>query len=253
VRVVAVHEDVLVGTSAIWQTNCCLIHAGDEAFLVDSPLLPEELEALPGVAEHVGWPVSGLLATHADWDHLLGRLAFPGAALGCAETSAARLAAEPGAAARSLRAFDDQQYLDRPAPLSLGQVQALPVPGTLELGEHEIELHPADGHTKDGMALLAPWAGVLACGDYLSEVEIPTFFEAGGSLSAYRATLERLRPLVERAEHVVPGHGPVLGRERALEILDEDLRYLDDLFPPAGRSGETQMRNHERNLEALES
>ncbi|MFM9126433.1 MAG: MBL fold metallo-hydrolase, partial [Solirubrobacterales bacterium] len=163
-RVVAVHEDVLVGTSAIWQTNCLLIHAGEESFLVDSPLLPEELEALPGVAEHVGWPVSGLLATHGDWDHLLGRLAFPGAARGCAETTAARLTAEPGAAARSLRAFDDQHYLERPAPLSLGQVQALPVPGTLELGEHEIELHPADGHTKDGMALLAPWAGVLACG-----------------------------------------------------------------------------------------
>lgn len=251
-KVVAVHEDVLVGTSAIWQTNCLLVHGGEETFLVDSPLLPEELEALSGVSEHVGWPVSGLLATHGDWDHLLGRLAFPGAALGCAETTAARLTGEPGAAARSLRAFDEQQYVARDAPLSLGQVQALPVPGTLEIGENEIELHPADGHTKDGMALLAGWAGVLAPGDYLSEVEIPTFFEAGGTLSAYRATLERLAPLVERAERVVPGHGPVLGRDRALEILEEDLRYLDDLVPPAGRSGETQLRNHERNLASLE-
>ena len=251
-KVVAVHEDVLVGTSAIWQTNCLLVHGGEETFLVDSPLLPEELEALSGVSEHVGWPVSGLLATHGDWDHLLGRLAFPGAALGCAETTAARLTGEPGAAARSLRAFDEQQYVSREAPLSLGQVQALPVPGTLDIGENEIELHPADGHTKDGMALLAGWAGVLVPGDYLSEVEIPTFFEAGGTLSAYRATLERLAPLVERAESVVPGHGPVLGRDRALEILEEDLRYLDDLVPPAGRSGETQLRNHERNLASLE-
>lgn len=252
-KVVAVHEDVLVGTSAIWQTNCLLVHSGEESFLVDSPLLPEELEALAGVAEHVGWQVSGLLATHGDWDHLLGRLAFPGAALGCAETTAARLTGEPGAGARSLRAFDDQQYVERPAPLSLGQVQALPVPGSLEIGANEIELHPADGHTKDGMALLAGWAGVLACGDYLSAVEIPTFFEAGGSPSAYRATLERLAPLVERSERVVPGHGPVLERNRALEILEEDLRYLEELVPPAGRSGETQMRNHERNLEALEA
>ena len=251
-KVVAVHEDVLVGTSAIWQTNCLLIHGGEETFLVDSPLLPEELEALPGVAEHVGWPVSGLIATHGDWDHVLGRLAFPGAALGCAETTAARLTGEPGAAARSLRAFDDQQYLARPAPLSLGQVQALPVPGKLEIGENEIELHPSDGHTKDGMALFAEWAGVLAPGDYLSEVEIPTFFEAGGTLSAYRATLQRLAPLVERAERVVPGHGAILGRDRALEILEEDLRYLEDLVPPPGRSGETQMRNHERNLASLE-
>jgi glyoxylase-like metal-dependent hydrolase (beta-lactamase superfamily II) len=253
VKVAAIHEDVLVGTSAIWQTTCCLVHSGEESFLVDSPLLPEELEALAGVAGHVGWEVSGLLATHGDWDHLLGRLAFPGASLGCAETTAARLTGEPGAAARSLRAFDDQQYVDRPSPLSLGQVQALPVPGSLEIGDNEIELHPADGHTKDGMALFFGWAGVMACGDYLSAVEIPTFFEAGGSLSAYRATLERLAPLVEKAERVVPGHGPVLERDRALEILEEDLRYLDDLAPPATRSGDTQMRNHERNLEALES
>lgn len=250
-KVVAVHEDVLVGTSAIWQTTCLLVHGGEETFLVDSPLLPEELEALAGVSQHVGWEVNGLLATHGDWDHLLGRLAFPGAALGCAETTAARLTGDPGAAARALRTFDDQQYLSRPAPLSLGQVQALPVPGTLEVGENEIEIHPADGHTKDGMALLAGWAGVLAPGDYLSEVELPTFFEAGGTLSAYRATLERLAPLVERVERVVPGHGPVLGRDRALEILEEDLRYLDELVPPAGRSGETQMRNHERNLASL--
>ena len=33
------------------------------------------------------------LATHADWDHLLGRYAFPEASIGCGETTAARLAA----------------------------------------------------------------------------------------------------------------------------------------------------------------
>ena len=39
---------------------------------------------LPAVLEQAGFPVSGLLATHGDWDHVLGRLAFPGAALGVA-------------------------------------------------------------------------------------------------------------------------------------------------------------------------
>ena len=50
--------------------------------MIDSPLFPDELEVLPAVLEQAGFPVSGLLATHGDWDHLLGRLAFPGAALG---------------------------------------------------------------------------------------------------------------------------------------------------------------------------
>ena len=251
-RVVALHEDVLVGRSAYWQTSCTVVHRGDETFVVDSPPLPEELEALGGVLEHVGWSCSGLLATHADWDHLLGRLAFPRLALGCCETSAARLTAEPGAAARELRAFDEQNYVERPAPLSLGQVQALPVPGVLEIGDQELELYPADGHTADGMAIFVPWAEVLICGDYLSPVEIPMISE-GGSRSAYRATLERLRELVERSEQIVPGHGSVLDRTRALAILAEDLKYLETLELPLARRDREQQKIHAANLERIEA
>ncbi|CAB4346631.1 unannotated protein [freshwater metagenome] len=251
-RVVALQEDVLVGRSAYWQTNCTIVHRGEETFVVDSPPLPEELEALGGVLEHVGWTCSGLLATHADWDHLLGRLAFPGLALGCCETSSARLAAEPGAAARELRKFDEQNYVERPAPLSLGQVQALPVPGVLEIGDQELELYPTEGHTADGMAIFVPWAETLICGDYLSPVEIPMLSD-GGSRSAYRATLERLRELVERSEHVIPGHGAVLDRTRALAILAEDLNYLETLELPLARRDGEQQRIHAANLLKVEA
>lgn len=215
-RAVGVHEDVIVVVSQVWQTTCTVVRAGGEGFVVDSPVLPAELDALPALLEQSGFPVSGLLATHADWDHLLGRLAFPDAALGVAETTAARLRAEPGAAARELRAFDARWYLERPRPLSLGDVQALPVPGHVELGGAELELHPADGHTVDGMAVWVPWAGVLCAGDYLSPVEDPVV----ESRDAYLATLQRLRPLVERAQTIVPGHGEPLGPGRALEVLD---------------------------------
>ncbi len=157
-RVVSLHRDVLVATSRVWQTTCTIVRNGDECFVVDSPVLPDELEILPALLEQAGFEFTGLLATHADWDHLLGRLAFAQAALGVAETTAARLAAEPGAAARELRAFDEEWYLPRPAPLSLGQVQALPVPGHCALGDEELELHPAEGHTPDGMAVWIGWA-----------------------------------------------------------------------------------------------
>jgi glyoxylase-like metal-dependent hydrolase (beta-lactamase superfamily II) len=219
VRVQALHPDVVVCISGIWQTTCTVVHSGDECFVIDSPVLPEELEALPPVLDQAGWTCSGLLATHADWDHLLARLAFPGAALGCSESTARRLAAEPGAAQRELRRFDSEHYVER-GPLALGQVQALPVPGKLEVGERELELYPAEGHTADGMAIWAPWAEVLVCGDYLSPVEAPM---VGGSADEYAATLERLRPLVERAQWVVPGHGRPLDRDQALAILADHL------------------------------
>ena len=53
------------------------------------------------------------------------------------------------------------------------------MPGHVGLGEHELELHTADGHTADGMAIWAPWARVLVCGDYLSPVEIPMLSKSG--------------------------------------------------------------------------
>jgi glyoxylase-like metal-dependent hydrolase (beta-lactamase superfamily II) len=127
------------------------------------------------------------------------------------------------------------------------------VPGYCEVGERELELHPADGHTPDGMAVLVPWAGVLVCGDYLSPVEIP-MISPGGSLDAYRATLERLGPLVERASTVVPGHGAPLDRARALAILREDLDYLEalgregaDAALPLARRSPEQRRIHAEN------
>ncbi len=244
-RVIALTEDVLVCTSAFWQTTCTIVRGPDreapEAFVIDSPVLPDELEALPGVLEHVGWPCSGLLATHGDWDHLLGRMAFPGAALGCAETTAARLKGEMGDAVRELREFDDEHYVERKAPLQLGQLQALPVPGKVEIGGGELELHPTEGHVPEGMAIAIPWAGVLVVGDYVSPVEIPWISE-GGSRSAYVATLGRLLPLIEAAEHVVPGHGAVLDPVRAAAIVREDLHYLETGELPLARRSPAQKK-----------
>jgi glyoxylase-like metal-dependent hydrolase (beta-lactamase superfamily II) len=255
VRAISVHQDVLVATSEVWQTTCTAVRRGEEGFVIDSPVYPDELELLPTLLSQAGFPLSGLLATHGDWDHLLARLSFPDAALGCAETTAARLTAEPGVAQRELRAFDDEHYVERPRPLSLGQVQTLPVPGRIDIGDAEIEVLPADGHTADGMALRIPWAGVVVCGDYLSPVEIPWLSETG-SRDAYLATLERLRPWVEEAAWVVPGHGAPIDAQRALAILREDVAYLEALpdpdapLPLARRTG-AQRKIHEENLQRV--
>ena len=250
----------------MWQTNAVALRvrtesqrsghdpllAHYEAMLIDSPYFPDELEALPGVLAGAGFEPDALIATHADYDHLLGRVAFPGLALGLGEPSVMRLHREPGAAQRELRDKDAELYVERPAPLALGEVQTLPVPGSVELGSEELELHPADGHTADGMAVMARWCGVLCVGDYLSNVEIP-MVEAG--LDDYRATLARLSPLVEAAETIVPGHGSAHTRDTALRILDEDVHYLDALERgeekpalPKGRDSREQRKIHARNL-----
>ncbi len=259
-RVLAVHADLIVVVSGFWQTTCTAVRAGDEGFVIDSPVLPDELDALPGLLEQARFPISGLLCTHADWDHLLGRLAFADASLGAGESSAARLQAELGQAQRELREFDDQHYVERPRPLALAGVQPLPVPGRIALGaaDRELELYAADGHTADGTAYWIPWLQVLVVGDYLSPVEIP-MISPGGSVTAYRATLERLAPLVAEAETVIPGHGGPLTRAQADRLLLQDVDYLSALEDrgastplPQGRITSEQKRIHAENVAALE-
>jgi glyoxylase-like metal-dependent hydrolase (beta-lactamase superfamily II) len=257
VRAVAVHPDAIVVTSRIWQTNATALRAGGEVLLIDSPYFPDELEALPSLLRQAGFEPNALFATHADYDHVLGRVAFPELAMGVGDPTMERIRAEPGAVQRELRDEDARNYVARPGPLTLGNLQSLPVPGYVELGDQELELHPADGHTSDGTALLAGFAGLLVCGDYISGVEIP-WISPGGSLADYRATLARLAPLVERVDTVVPGHGPTHTREAALRILDEDADYLDALERgeerpalPKERDTSRQREIHVENLTLL--
>jgi glyoxylase-like metal-dependent hydrolase (beta-lactamase superfamily II) len=254
VRAISVHRDAIVVTSLLWQTNATALRAGDEAMLIDSPYFPDELELLPSVLKQSGFEPSALLATHGDFDHVLGRIAFPDLALGVSESTMRRIRERPGEAQRELRDFDATNYVERARPLSLGQVDALPVPGHLELGGEELELHTAEGHTPDGMAVWAQWLGVLCSGDYLCGVEIP-MIDPGGSIATYRDTLARLAPLAEQAETVVPGHGPPQSRDTALRLIDEDLAYLDALERgdgrpplPAGRDTKRQRQIHADNL-----
>ncbi|MGD1058164.1 MAG: MBL fold metallo-hydrolase [Solirubrobacteraceae bacterium] len=262
-RAISLHQDVIVVTSALLRVNCVIVRGGEsealgETFMIDSPVLPDELDALPALLEQAQFPQpSGLLATHGDWDHLLGPLAFPEVPLGCAESTAERLGASPGEAQRELRRFDEELMIERPRPLALGSLQALPVPGRCEIGDREVELHPADGHTRDGMAVWVPWASVLVAGDYLSSIEIPAL-NAGDTVEAYLATLERLRLLVRAADNVVPGHGPVMDGAGALSVLEEDSRYLQQLRErgadaelPSDRRSRQQRALHAENVAAM--
>jgi glyoxylase-like metal-dependent hydrolase (beta-lactamase superfamily II) len=254
-RVLALHEDVVVAISRVYQTTCTLVRRADEAFVIDSPVLPDELDLLQPVADQAQFGVAGLLATHHDWDHVLGRLAFPELPLGVAESTAVVLQRDLGGPQRALRDFDDEFYVTRPRPLSLGTVQELPVPGRCGLGPDELELHDVRGHTEDGMAVFVPWARVLVAGDHLSPVEIPMLGDFPGALEDYLATLAGLEPVVTGADWVVPGHGEPLDGERALAILREDRAYLEALrdrgadapLPLARRSG-AQKKIHAANV-----
>ncbi len=50
------YTDVIVLVSRVWQTTCTVVRDGGEGFVIDSPVYPDELEALAGVARSGGLP-----------------------------------------------------------------------------------------------------------------------------------------------------------------------------------------------------
>ena len=59
-RAVGLHEDVIAVTSRAYATGCVLVRNGGEAFCIDSPVFPDELEILPAIAEQAGFSVVGV-------------------------------------------------------------------------------------------------------------------------------------------------------------------------------------------------
>ncbi len=214
------------------------MRAGGATVLVDSPMYPDELAALPRP--------DLLVTTHSHFDHVLGQAAFPDLDLHAGPSTLAQLRADPGETLAGLRESDEELYVERAVEPDLSRVAPLPA-GLFETVE-------AGGHAPDGTALFAEEHALLLPGDYLCAVEIPLVSQAG-SPAAYLATLDRLAPLVRRAERIVPGHGPALDRARALELLDLDRRYLEALVadpataePTRGPRSHRQRRIHEDNV-----
>ncbi len=173
-RAVSLHRDVIVVTSALLHVNCVIVRGrpadgadssggeterGGETFVVDSPVLPDELDALPALLEQARLPGAQRAAGHAR------RLGSPARAARVprrsrwgarrAPRSGSRAAARRGAAgaARVRR----RALIERSRPLALGSLQALPVPGRCEIGEPaSSSCTPPTGHTADGMAIGIP-------------------------------------------------------------------------------------------------
>jgi glyoxylase-like metal-dependent hydrolase (beta-lactamase superfamily II) len=206
--------------SALWQTTSLLLVADDEAVVIDPCISSDEVARIADRAASLGARVTHVLVTHADWDHVCGIGAFPGAVA----TMGARTAEIVGSgeslevigkrAAEYGLTIEGELRVDR--SLAVGVAH--------QIGPFSVETVALRGHTDDGSAYRIRELDLLAVGDHLSAVEFPF----ASTTSEYRTTLASLIELLrtDPPEHVAPGHGPVLTAAEALTIAEADLAYL---------------------------
>jgi len=214
----------------LWQTTTLQLRRDGRRLLVDPGIAPWEVE------EAAADGVSDLLITHADWDHVMGIGLLPDATVHASAASASRISS--GDAEASVRAEAS------PFGIPLAGLEGLRVdrvlePGPCTIGAWLAVVHPAPGHTDDGIAVWLPEERILIVGDYLGAMEIPFIYESAWD---YRQTLAMLQDLIrtERPSHVVIGHGSPHPADRALEIAAEDTGYVEALIRHAESGGDPE-------------
>ena len=219
----------------LWQTNCLLVLAGDEAVLCDPSYTQEELESLRAEVENERASAVHVLVTHADYDHVCGLGSFPGATVVAVAGTASRV--EDGSAGDGLAAAGEEWGI----AWSLdGRIDRTVDVGEVQLGAFPVDVVDAPSHGREGAAFVLPDQGILFAGDHLSPITIPLL---AGSLQAAVAANEALLDALDRHElrWIVPGHGRVLSPAEAREIGQADLEYLQSLQRSAREAVERRL------------
>ena len=232
---VEVAPGVVVMTSSKYDTTSTIVRRGSSVLLIDPAWTTAELDGIVvWLADHDCTVTAGF-ATHAHHDHMLWHPEFGDAPRWASEKSA-EMAVEWR---DELVAMLDPYPPEWPNPLD--GIRA--VAGSTLLspfgtdGDEAVELVVHDGHAPGHTAVLLADRGVLLAGDMLSDIELPLPF-GPDDLPVYLDALDRLAPVVRRAQVLVPGHGRPTNNP--LARLDADRHYLAAVI--AGRDPNDQRR-----------
>ncbi|HEY0888557.1 MAG TPA: MBL fold metallo-hydrolase [Nocardioides sp.] len=237
-----VADRVWVARYAWWDVNIGLIAGADGLLLVDTHASAVAARQVAEDVRRLGvGPVTGLVNTHAHFDHTFGNDALR-SAFGPVPIHATAEAAETTVAAGErmkdqLRSGEehDERAEEILATAIVPADHTFSSVAVVELGDRLVELvHPGRGHTGGDLVVRVPDADVLLAGDLVEESG-PPGIGPDSFLAEWPATLEVVVRMLTASSVVVPGHGRPVDRAFVLEQHAELARLaLDAQAPPPG-------------------
>jgi cyclase len=191
--------------------NAGVVVEDDGITVIDTLMVRSQWEPFAAAVAELGPPVRRTILTHAHIDHVGGTKAFPNSAIyGSPVTSDALDQAMPiDGYKKFMPAFDEE--FDDLAELGTRAVTHL-VDGAAQLTPR-IEVLPASGHTAGDLLVLVADTDVCFAGDLCFFGVTPLAFQGDPAQWA-----DMLDVIVELADTIVPGHGPVGGEPEAREL-----------------------------------
>jgi len=257
-QVVTVSEKIFLVSGLANAGNVAFLVAGGGVLVVDSGASPADgrtiVEKVRSVTDR---PIRYLVLTHSHGDHTFGLQSFPPAMVIIAHQNLpknmqrdddeikdaldkfpARITALKekitmlGKRGKNERAKEEENLKKLEAQFIFHQELQIVKPHitflgkmTIHLDEETVEISsPGPAHTDDNLLVYFPGQKVVHMGDMLFYRHHPYIdWQAGSNTANWIAALRNVQtwPL----EKVIPGHGPVAGKE----ALGEQVRYLTDL------------------------
>ncbi|MCJ7525408.1 MAG: MBL fold metallo-hydrolase [Candidatus Aminicenantes bacterium] len=259
VKAVSISEKIYLISGLSGAGNVVFLVAGQGVLVVDSGASPADgliiVEKIRSVTDR---PIRYVVLTHSHGDHVFGLQSFPPGTLIIAQQNLtknmqrdddeikdnlvklpARITALKEKIAllgkkqktlrlteeESLKKLEGQYAFYKELQLVRPQITLDNGKMTISLGGETVEIiNPGPAHIDDNLLVYFPGQKVVHMGDMLFYRHHPYIdWQAGSNTATWIAALRDVQTWP--VEKVIPGHGPVAGKE----ALDEQIRYLSDL------------------------